>query len=173
MRGRFCHLQLLLFLASTSTLGFRYREAHVHVLFSRIQGSPNLEDQVPYSYPPGTGWPIYTPPPMLGSLFVASYDSQGYRRGIQTCLHAGVGQSGKLLPAFTSTVIPDFSFLEIHDQDFYSLLDMYLFQNGASSSKKEWSVFLCRRYVCCFSMSIHTLSWCLGHHGLCATLFSG
>jgi hypothetical protein len=27
--------------------------------------------------------------------------------------------------------------LEIHDQDFCSLLDMYLFRNGASSSAKE------------------------------------
>jgi hypothetical protein len=36
------------------------------------------------------------------------------------------GLSVKLLLAFTSTDIPGFSFLEIHDQDFYSLLDMYV-----------------------------------------------
>jgi hypothetical protein len=29
----------------------------------------------PYLYPPGTGWPSYTPK-VLGSLFIASYDSQ-------------------------------------------------------------------------------------------------
>jgi hypothetical protein len=58
-----------------------------------------------------------------------------------------VGRSVKLLLAFASTVIPDFSLLEIHDQDFYSLLDMYVFGNGASSSAKKASVFLCRRYV--------------------------
>jgi hypothetical protein len=38
---------------------------------------------------------------------------------------------------FASTVIPGFSLLEIHEQDFYSLLDMYVFGNGASSSTKE------------------------------------
>jgi hypothetical protein len=35
----------------------------------------------------------------------------------------------KLL-AFASTVIPDFSLLEIHNQGFYSLLDMYVFEMG-------------------------------------------
>jgi hypothetical protein len=35
-----------------------------------------------------------------------------------------------LLLAFASTVIPGFSPLENHDQDFYSLLDMYVFRNG-------------------------------------------
>jgi hypothetical protein len=54
-----------------------------------------------------------------------------------------LGRSVKLLLAFANTLIPCFSFLEIHDQDFYSLLDMYVFRNGASSSTKE-SVFLCR-----------------------------
>jgi hypothetical protein len=48
-----------------------------------------------------------------------------------------VGQSVKLLLAFASTVIPRFNLLEIHDQDFYSLLDIYVFQNVASSSERE------------------------------------
>jgi hypothetical protein len=48
----------------------------------------------------------------------------------------GVGQSVILLLTFASTVIPGFSFLEIHDRDFYSLLDMYVFRNGASFSTK-------------------------------------
>jgi hypothetical protein len=39
-----------------------------------------------YLYPPGTGWPSYTPR-ALGSLYVASYDSQGYDGGILTRLH--------------------------------------------------------------------------------------
>jgi hypothetical protein len=54
-------------------------------------------------------------------------------------------RSVKLLLAFASTVIPGFSILEIQDQDFYSLLDMYVFRNGASSSTKEGSLFLFRR----------------------------
>jgi hypothetical protein len=60
-----------------------------------------------------------------------------------------VGQSVKLLLAFASTVVPGFSLLEIHDQDFCSLLDMQVVRNGASLSTKEGSVFLCRRYVYC------------------------
>jgi hypothetical protein len=49
--------------------------------------------------------------------------------------------------AFASTVILSFSLLRIHAQDFYSLLDMYVFRIWASSSTKEefnlnniWSV---------------------------------
>jgi hypothetical protein len=41
-----------------------------------------------------------------------------------------VGESVKLLPASASTVIPSFSLLEIHDRDFDSLLDMYVFELG-------------------------------------------
>jgi hypothetical protein len=53
-----------------------------------------------------------------------------------------VGRSVKVLLVFASTVIPDFSLLEIHYKDLYSLLDMYVFRNGASSSTKEVLVFL-------------------------------
>jgi hypothetical protein len=48
----------------------------------------------------------------------------------------------KLLLAFANTVSPGLSLLEIHDQDFYSLLDMYVFENGAFSSTKERSVYV-------------------------------
>jgi hypothetical protein len=41
-----------------------------------------------------------------------------------------------LLLALASTVIPGFSLLDIHDQDFCPLLDMYMFRNGASSFMK-------------------------------------
>jgi hypothetical protein len=44
---------------------------------------------------------------------------------------------------FASTVIPGFNLLEIHEQDF-SLLDTYVFKNGASTSTREVSVFLYR-----------------------------
>jgi hypothetical protein len=40
------------------------------------------------------------------------------------------------LLAFTSTIISGFNLLEIHDEDVYSLLDMYIFRNWASSSTK-------------------------------------
>jgi hypothetical protein len=51
-----------------------------------------------------------------------------------------------VLLAFASTVIPLFSLLDIHDQDFYPLLDIYVFRNVAFFMTKEGSVFLCRRY---------------------------
>jgi hypothetical protein len=48
-----------------------------------------------------------------------------------------VGRSVRLLLVFASTVNAGFSLLEIHDQDFCCLLDVYVFRNGASSSTRE------------------------------------
>jgi hypothetical protein len=48
-----------------------------------------------------------------------------------------VGRSVKLLLAFVSTVIPGSGLLEIHDQDFQSLVDVYVFRNGASSESES------------------------------------
>jgi hypothetical protein len=79
------------------------------------------------------------------------------------------GRLFKLLMAFASTVIPGFSLLEIHDQDFYSLLYMYMFRNWASSSTKEVSVFLCKRYVCCIVVSAQVYPRC---HGVQVTMNS-
>jgi hypothetical protein len=71
-RERVCRLQLMLVLASAVIL--RSDSSKIH---KPIPDSPNLEDQVPYLYPPWTRWCCYTPQ-ALGSLFVASFDSQGY-----------------------------------------------------------------------------------------------
>jgi hypothetical protein len=87
-RGRVFHLQLLLVLASGVILGSEYRGTHDHILLAQIHDSPNLETRFPYLYPPGTGWPSYTPrhcvpfpsPPTT---------RQGYGRGIRTRLHTG------------------------------------------------------------------------------------
>jgi hypothetical protein len=76
---------------------------------------------------------------------------------------SSLGRLVEFLLAFASTVIPGFSLLEGHDQDFYSLLDMYVFRNGASSSTKEVSVCLCRRYVYCAVVSARVYPRC---HGL-------
>jgi hypothetical protein len=47
---------------------------------------------------------------------------------LENCCRSLVSQSVKLLLlAFASTVIPGFSLLEIHDKDFHSLLNMYMF----------------------------------------------
>jgi hypothetical protein len=107
------------------------------------------------------GGPAITPDTWFH--FVASYDSQGYGGGIRTSLHVGFkrfGRSVKLLLDLASSVIPVFSLLDIHDEDFYSLLDVYVFRNGVSSSTKEGSVFLRRCYACCtvFSARIYPRS---------------
>jgi hypothetical protein len=73
-RGRVCRLQLLLFLASTVVL--ESRGTHSHILQSHIGGSPNLEAQVSVFISTGKGWSSYTLE-ALGSILVASYDSQG------------------------------------------------------------------------------------------------
>jgi hypothetical protein len=64
------------------------RRTHDHILLSQIRDFPNLEGQVPVF--------ISTRNRMaqlnlqaLGSLFIASYNSQGYGGGIRTSLHTG------------------------------------------------------------------------------------
>jgi hypothetical protein len=79
-----------------------------------------------------------------------------------------IGQSVKLLLAFASTVISGFS-LQIHEHDFCSLLDMYVFRNGASSTTEEGSVYLYRRYVCCTVASARVYPRC---HGVQVTMDS-
>jgi hypothetical protein len=70
--------------------------------------------------------------------------------------YSSIGWSVTLLLDFASTVIPGFSLFEIHDQDDYSPLEMYVFRNGTSYeySTKDGSVFLRRRYVCCTVVSV-------------------
>jgi hypothetical protein len=77
-----------------------------------------------------------------------------------------VGRSVTLLLAFVKAIILGFSLLKIHDQDFCSLLDIYVFRNRTFSSTREGSVFVRRRYVRCFSTSISALSRRPGHYGL-------
>jgi hypothetical protein len=69
---------------------------------------------------------------------------------------------GRLNCCWASPVIPGFSVLEIQDQDLYSLLDMYVFRNGVSSSSEEGLVFLCRRYVCCTIATARVYTRCDG-----------
>jgi hypothetical protein len=70
-----CRLQLLLTLVSTV------------ILRSESRGTHDLEGQVPvFISPRNRVAQLY--PQALGSLFVASYDSQGYGGGIRTHLSA-------------------------------------------------------------------------------------
>jgi hypothetical protein len=96
--GWVCCLELLLGLASAVILGSASRGATFYC--HRFKTHPIWRVRSPYLYPPGTGWPSYIPrnpvfisprnrvaqlyPEELGSLFVASYDSQGCAGGIRT-----------------------------------------------------------------------------------------
>jgi hypothetical protein len=91
-RGWVYRLQLLLALASAYILGSESLRTHDHILLFHIRVSLNLEARSPYLYPPGTWCPSYNPQ-ALGSLFVASYDSQGYGGGIRPRLHNLEGKS--------------------------------------------------------------------------------
>jgi hypothetical protein len=88
MRGWVCRLQLLLVLVSAVTPMSEPRRTHDLILLSQNRDSHNLEVQVPVFI---STWNrvarLY--PQALGSLFLASYDSQGYGGGIRPRLHMG------------------------------------------------------------------------------------
>jgi hypothetical protein len=88
-RGRVCSLLLLLALASAVILRSQFSGSHVHILLSQIRDSPNLEGEVPVFISPRKRVALLYSQ-ALGSLFVASYDSQGYGGGARPCLHTGV-----------------------------------------------------------------------------------
>jgi hypothetical protein len=85
-RGWVCHLQLLLVLASTAILRSELSGTHDHILLSQIRDSSKLESQVPVFISPRVAQ-LY--PQALHSLFVASYNSQGYNGGTQPRIHMG------------------------------------------------------------------------------------
>jgi hypothetical protein len=100
MRGWVCRLQLLLALASAVILCSESHGTHDHIFLSQNRDSPNLEDQEPvFIFPRNRVARLYSQ--ALGSLFVASYDSQGCGGGIRPRLHTGVlpGQSASVTTA--------------------------------------------------------------------------
>jgi hypothetical protein len=60
-RGQVCSVQMLLVLVRAVVLGSESRGTHDNVLLSQIRDFPNWRDRSPYLYPPGTGWPSFTP----------------------------------------------------------------------------------------------------------------
>jgi hypothetical protein len=60
-RGWVWRLQLLLILASTVILRSESRGTNEHILQAQIRAPPYWRARSPYLYPPGTGWPSYTP----------------------------------------------------------------------------------------------------------------
>jgi hypothetical protein len=85
MRGWVCRLQLQLALASAVILGSESRGTHEHILLYQIRDSSNLEGQVAVFISPRNRV-SQLHPQALGSLFFASYDSQGYGGVIRTRL---------------------------------------------------------------------------------------
>jgi hypothetical protein len=85
-RGPACNLVLLLVLASAVTLGSESHGTKTIFYYPNFCDSSNLEGRVPVFISP---WnrvsQLY--PRALGSLIVASYDSQSYGGGILTRLH--------------------------------------------------------------------------------------
>jgi hypothetical protein len=79
-------LQFLLVFASTVILRFKSRGAYDHILLPQIPSSPKLEGQIPvFISLRNRVAQLY--PQALDSLFVTSYDSQGYSGGIRPRLH--------------------------------------------------------------------------------------
>jgi hypothetical protein len=78
----------ILFLTSAVILRSEPRGTHDHILLSQIRDSPNLEGHVQVFISPRNRMArLYPHSP--GSLYAASYDSQGYGGGIQPRLHRG------------------------------------------------------------------------------------
>jgi hypothetical protein len=83
MREQVCHLQLCWSFLAQSFLGLESRGTRDHILLSQVRDSPNLEVQAPVFISPRHRMAqVYTQ--ALGSLFVTSYDTQGYGGGIRT-----------------------------------------------------------------------------------------
>jgi hypothetical protein len=87
--GRVCRLQLLLVLARAFIFGSESRGTRDKILMSQIRDSPNLEGQVPvFISPTNRVGQLY--PQALGSILIASYNSQSYDGDIRTRFHTGM-----------------------------------------------------------------------------------
>jgi hypothetical protein len=84
-------VQLLLGLARAVTLGSKSRRTHGHILLSHLRipqpGGPGSR-----LYPPGTGWPSYTPGQWVPFLSPLTTRRGG---GILTRLHTGIKVNSK------------------------------------------------------------------------------
>jgi hypothetical protein len=60
-RERVCNILLILVFASAVPVRSESRGTQNHIYCPNTWDSPNLEGRSPYLYPPGTGWPRYTP----------------------------------------------------------------------------------------------------------------
>jgi hypothetical protein len=151
-KGLVCDLlvQLLLCLARAVTLGSKSRRTYDHILLPHLR-LPKPGGPRPRIYSPQEqGVPDI--PPALGSLSVASYDSQGYGGSILTRLHTGrpitfFSFFFKLLRPTVSRLVPSGYWASLWDPwpDFYLALltssDNYVFLLSKAPS-------LTRKRVC-------------------------
>jgi hypothetical protein len=86
MKGRVCHLQQLLVLASAVILRSTSCGTHCQILLSQIQDYFNLKGQVPIFISPRDR--VAQLHPLVP--FIASYNLQGYCGGIRLHLHTGL-----------------------------------------------------------------------------------
>jgi hypothetical protein len=89
-RGQVCNLpyKLLLDLARAVTLGSKSRRTHGHILLSHLR-LPQPGGPGPPLYPPGTGWPSYTPGHWV-QFPLPLTTRRDYGGGILTLLHKGL-----------------------------------------------------------------------------------
>jgi hypothetical protein len=101
--GWLCCLQLLLALSRAIILGSESRGIHDHILLSQTRHSPNLESQVTVFISSRNRVAQLSPRHWVS--FSSPPTTQGYGRGIRTCLHMGycltqlLARSRSLLPA--------------------------------------------------------------------------
>jgi hypothetical protein len=92
-------LQLLRGLISAVILRSKSGGTHDNIIQFQIRDSPNLEAQIPvFIFPMNREARLYSQ--ALGSLFVASDDSQGYDGGSRPHLHSGMNYSLFSCPPF-------------------------------------------------------------------------
>jgi hypothetical protein len=89
MRGRVCHLQLLLALASAVILGLKSHGSHDHILLSQIWASSNLEGQVPSVRMAWETWCI------------SSVDKGDFWRGVRVAAVKNLSYRKLILPMWT------------------------------------------------------------------------
>jgi hypothetical protein len=123
MIGWVCRLQLLLVLASAVILELKSRGTHGHILLSDLR-LPNLEGQVlVFISPRNRVAQLY--PRALGSLFLASYDSQGYVGSIRTRLHTGLHPQTACLLLYLCTRVCE-SVLSVFVYDMHICAHVYV-----------------------------------------------
>jgi hypothetical protein len=125
MKGRICRLHLLLALARAFIIESESRGAYDRILLYQIRDLSNLQGQVPlFMSPRNRVGQLY--PHELGSLFVASYVSQGCGGGIRTRLHAGLTATHRVrvrvtlrLAVYCQPGLLGAKLLEAQDQSFF------------------------------------------------------